>query len=321
MRAVVVLFSMVGCLEPQPSKPPEPARRLMKAPLPSLEPPEPEKSVTGDPKLDDHADLQRPIRDGRLALIPIASSKPSANAYLTLHEGMTGGSVSISELSSEEVDTVVVRNYSRQTLFILGGEIIVGGHQDRIVLRDTKVPAGATQQLAVHCVEASRWGGATRAFHSINAIAEPQLRATAKNGSQTAVWQNVDRINAREGLRPSSNTYRNAATRHAAGANLDRRNKLLAQLDAIEDRDHIVGVAIAIDDRIVAIERFDSPVLFHKLRSMLLASYIAVSDGKPRGEMQVGFDDVRAFVKTGGVARPSPKNPGAVEMPALPMYP
>src|SRR5262245_16451115 len=133
--ALLTAICVAGCFESPPS---EPSPRLNKARLPPIEPvaemPPPE--MASDFSLDDRAQLAPPIREGRLVMFPIVATKPtSGDATLTLNEAMTSGLVTITELTeeSETVTKVVVRNRSESPVFILGGEIIAGGMQDRII--------------------------------------------------------------------------------------------------------------------------------------------------------------------------------------------
>jgi hypothetical protein len=72
----------------------------------------------------------------------------------------------------------------------LAGEVITGGHQDRIISEDRIVPAHSDAlPVAVFCVEPNRWQGPTGQFTS-TFVAAPMVRGTAmaSNATQTGVW-------------------------------------------------------------------------------------------------------------------------------------
>lgn len=261
-------------------------------------------------------DLQPAVRDGRLSLVPIVSREPSQISYITLQAGMASGQVTAVERG--EIESVTITNRSDRPLAILGGELIVEGHQDRLIVRNTVIPPHRTQQVATVCAELSRNAGPER-FRASHALAEPTLRRLARSTDQFAVWERIDRVvgNA-EGM-----SYRFAATAQKRGANKDRLQHLVGDLDAGDKESRTVGFAVALDDKVVAVEHFASPELYRSVRSMVIASYLPSSTGKPRPtEKQVGAAEVKAFVKRTGEGGPVPRrSPAAAPSAARPAAP
>ncbi|HKK39377.1 MAG TPA: LPP20 family lipoprotein, partial [Cryomorphaceae bacterium] len=79
--------------------------------------------------------------------------------YISLQDAMDANLVAISEVSrSGRVNTLLVRNLSTDTLYLMAGEILVGGKQDRVVAEDMLVPPNTGEsKLPVYCVEKGRW--------------------------------------------------------------------------------------------------------------------------------------------------------------------
>jgi hypothetical protein len=296
-RASVLVFAVVGavggCRETPP--PPAPDRitnvpALDELPRPS-EPPPPAVDLA----LADGIEMRRPIRDGRLTLIPIIATRPAtgtARHYITLHDGMARGNVSVTELAPWDVDTVRIVNKSEEPLAILGGEVILDGKQDRVLQHAVVIPPRATKHVATRCVERHREHGDDR-FASGNAIAELSLRKVIAGGNQDAIWAKVNVINRREGLAPRSHTYRHAA--HKLGAANARVDAILKQLAGREERRQIVGLAVAIDDKVVAIDRFATPELYRALEAKLVAGYLPETAGDAIAEKTITPDAVRAL--------------------------
>lgn len=299
MRVLLACVLVVGCLDappPQP-QPAQPAPRLTKAPLPSLEVEPPPAPREFDWKFTEELEVRDPARDGRLSLIPILSREPGVldDTYETLAEGMRLGSVVVNDTG--DMFKVVISNRSTKPLVVLGGELIVGGQQDRLVVRTSVIPAKRTHTVATVCAEPGRMNGPIR-FTRAGGIAEPTLRKLARADAQVEVWDRIRALGA-------TGSYRQLfGSSYYQGTNGARREHLLKQLDAIDNREEgyrTVGFAVAIDDRIVAIEQFATARLYKDLRHMLIASYIPSSNGPQRkSERELGAADVRKFSKAMG---------------------
>ncbi len=314
MRAALSLVSLVSvaaCLSKAPADDPvADAPRQTKSRL-AVEPITPEPVQKVDLSLGSN-ELRRPIRDGRLTLFPIVAGARSSQNYTTLADGMDKGLVVVSE--HDDVHSVAVWNHSRDPLLILGGELILDGHQDRVIQHDTTIAPGQLQTVSVWCVERGRYEGQPR-FHASHAMAEYGLRQIVKHDDdQSAVWNKVDQINLREGISVPTDTYRHAARKLMSSENnLERRGYLGAQLSNLEESDRIVGFAVALDDRMIGIEELATPELFRKLEPMLLASYLPATLAKVHpSERPVGPADVRDYAAAINAAGPLPRrSPGA----------
>jgi ARG/rhodanese/phosphatase superfamily protein len=303
--AVLAVVVVAAC---QNDRPPE--TEVVSIVKPSDTPAKPKPKVKEPPKVDlalaQGFEMRRPIKDGRLTLIPIVATHPDTlveTDYLTLEDGMARGLVSVREVSRDfEVDTVSLHNRSKLPLLVLEGELILDGEQDRVMQADRVVPPGASLQVNVRCVEHDRdYGGLV--FRAGKAMAESSLRRTVAHESQENVWDQVNVINRRAKLSPSTSTYRHAAALQNAGANAARRNAIVEQLGKLEERAQMVGFAIAVDEQVIAVERFATPALYRQLETELLGSYVIATDGDaPRETKGVAPTDVRAFVASARAA-------------------
>ncbi len=306
MRALWVLAvssTMFGC---NTSSSPEPASTPPKV-LPSRGAPEPIKDPEPvakkvDLSLGEGFEMRHPIIDGRVTIIPIVMTHATPmQKFTTLHDGMRRGVVSVRELGGEDdwqVDSVRITNSSQEPLVILEGQLIEDAMQDRVTAQNTVILAGKTEHVSVRCVEEDRDHGGT-VFHAGNAITELSLRQTLVHSSQDAVWEKVKVINAREKMFPKTNTYRLAAHAQIKGANGARRDRIVKQLEALEERSHIVGLAVAIDGKVMAVDRLATPDLYRQLEGELIASYLPNTDGVAQPvEGRLAPDAVRALVSS-----------------------
>ena len=61
-----------------------------------------------------------------------------------------------------EVPTLVATNDGDTPVLLVEGETVVGGQQDRTLNVSVLVPAGASVEIPVSCVQAGRWNGGRR---------------------------------------------------------------------------------------------------------------------------------------------------------------
>jgi hypothetical protein len=254
-----------------------------------------------------------------LALYPVvAASWPSTEDYLTLDEGLQSGQVVVTELGGDilrrsrhgrplplpgggpEVNRLALINHSKKRLILLGGEIVSGGKQDRVIAKDRIVaPEGEPLPLDVFCIERGRWSGMSSAFLATPLMAHPKLRqevVVAKDQGQ--VWAEVSgEGRAASGLAASTATVE-AVTRSGTGAyaniakhprsrqaiepfaeELDRRFR---QATAGLKQEKVVGVVVAYGGELAWADIFASPELFARYWPKLLRSYVVEALNRPK---------------------------------------
>jgi hypothetical protein len=247
-------------------------------------------------RFSDEVEVGDPIVAENLTVFPLRARGPARSAdALTLDEAMAAGLVEVREAAGGVVNTLLVSNRGARTVYAMAGELLIGGKQDRIIGQSLVLPPRASDvAVSVFCVEHGRWSGASTAFQSAGALGHPELRKKALAGSQAEVWGEVAAANARLRTENASDTYRPAA-RKVARDTEPVVARLLAALDGVPDA---VGVAAAIDGRIVGVERFASHKLFSRARAKLLASYAAQALAAPRSSVPAApasSRDVSAF--------------------------
>jgi hypothetical protein len=229
-----------------------------------------------------------PIKAGSLTLIPLVAAKPpdadkdDAAVLIVLDEAMAKKLVRIHEVSEGgSVNELTLTNKAKEPLFLLAGEVIIGGKQDRIIGKNTIIPAKTTQAVPVFCVEHGRWseGDAKREFKSAKALAHGRLRTQASFKDQSEVWEEVATKNSERGAANDTDTYRKVAAQQSDGTlkrDLAKVEKALAKLPE-DDRARMVGYAVAINGAVATVDMFGSPALFKKLEDKLVRSYVTAS--------------------------------------------
>lgn len=157
------------------------------------------------------ATLGTPYGHGGLTIVPVlASGRVGAPpAMRTLDDALRSGTLRVAELGSASVPHVLVDNRGWQPVFLMAGEIIVGGKQDRVIREDAVIPArSGPMEIAVYCVEQGRWAPVASRFESAPYAADADLRSRAASGAgQEEVWGHVARKSAAAGVRSDTQSY------------------------------------------------------------------------------------------------------------------
>lgn len=242
----------------------------------------------------------QPVLAYNLAVVPLHTRKgPPYDDYTVLEEAQAAKKVSIRELDSGgSVQALRVHNQDTRPLYLVGGELLLGGKQDRMVGSDVVLDAGERQRVPVFCVEQGRWQGQSLAFQPGLAVAHPDLRRAAFFSEQGAVWGEVARKSQVSGVSSPTGTYRrvfqDAALRQRIGQYLDEIQGKLPR------DERMAGLAVAINGELEVVDVFDSPKLYAKLERKLLASYVLAALEKQPGraaEEEQGRTKARALKK------------------------
>jgi hypothetical protein len=230
-------------------------------------------------------------------------------------------------LGGNEVNRLVVVNRSDKPLYLMPGEVIVGGSQDRCIGQELIIAAdGKPMPIDVYCVEHGRWGLRAAEHNLVVARAfvhDPeqarQLAAKANEGKfaasagyltkasrvatqakedQTAVWDTVAQANLASGVQAESGAFT------ANYVDADVLERLQPYIDAltrpVAGQARIVGVIVAINGKAESVDVFESTPLFAKLWPKLLRSYsldaLHVADAE-EARQACSVADATAFLK------------------------
>ena len=285
------------------------------------------------------------IIHGNLSIFPVSSRTPKEeDRFLTLAEGLKAGTVEVSELganqapgndrqtprqpsqagnrvrqaneadnvsnSGNEVNTLLVVNKSKQPLYLMPGEILLGGDQDRAVAQEVVIAPGQKPvPIAVYCVEHGRWGRRDpqelRAYlqeATANAAAAESvalatggagdavkqansgkfigsLGSLSKKGrvavqgakNQGRVWDEVAEENDKGGVKSKSGAF---TGNYAEAEAVKRLEPYLEKLQKpVAGTKNVLGVIVAINGKMESTDVFESTPLFKKLWPQLLKSY------------------------------------------------
>jgi hypothetical protein len=265
------------------------------------------KPAKDEQKLDAHTNLGAPLRHANLTLVPMLSREPITDDrdYLTLDEAFDQKLVRVRELDNESVNQLSLENLSDRPLFVMSGEVILGGKQDRIIGKDRIIPSKVALQVDVFCVEHGRWseeGGDNREFRSAKVLAHTTLRLKANYDDQGQVWNEVESKNGKRNTENGTDTYRAVTTDGKVAKDVAPYEQFFAPALAKLPADRLVGFVVVMNGQLVGVESFASPKLFAKLRGKLLHSYYveAVDLPAPKDAKVLAWTptakDVKAFI-------------------------
>lgn len=227
--------------------------------------------------LDGEHTVDKPGTHGAISVYPICRRGPvSVETYLTLDEATGAKIIKISEKGDGSVPVVVISNSGALPLYISAGEVIYGGKQDRMIAYDVIVEPGRDLTVEVRCVEQGRWSGRSQTFASAKAMGNKRTRAAVQFKNQGEVWREVAAQNRK--LRASSGTGSYKASLSKSEVSESYSALASRVLPGLSGR-HVVGMVVAVNGKVEAIEIFGAPGLFAKLKEKLLKSYVLDAQG------------------------------------------
>ncbi|HLJ76178.1 MAG TPA: DUF6569 family protein [Acidobacteriaceae bacterium] len=247
-----------------------------------------------------------PIQRGNLTIFPLVANRSyDTSKLLTLDEGIRSGQVIITEEGQErglvrpgqafpprtgpQVNRLVLYNNSSRPLLLLAGEIVTGGHQDRVVGADSIVPAQTGPiDLGVFCVEPGRWTGPSPKFGAVaTPMAQPSVRMPAMvEGNQAKVWDSAGKARANIANQLSAPEAAAVAgtTSYAQAFQSAPVEKRIEQYGGLESEQAILrelrkegatGVVVAVGGNILWADAFASTDLLARYWPKLVRSYVA----------------------------------------------
>lgn len=243
----------------------------------------------------------------KLRLYPVRASQSflaenrHMDKYVCLNTAISTGKVIITESSkSGTVNNLLIRNLSPDTIFVMSGEILQGGKQDRVVADDLLIPPmGGRRNLQVFCVERGRWkykgGENDESFKEYYGMANEHLRKIVdKEHDQQEVWKEVSKSNRRDNIE----SYTEAYTDHALKKEFLEQEAEYFQFfaDKFKNNREMVGVVAVTGNYVVGCDLFASSNLFHQEFPKLVYSYLdeAISYGDV---VNIDTDTVRRYME------------------------
>jgi hypothetical protein len=227
-----------------------------------------------------------PICHESLTVFPLFTEPHGQVEYLLSDEALKAGSVTVQEVSeSGSVPNLMVENSGDIRVLFLEGEELVGAKQNRILNTSVLVPAKSKIKIPVSCVEQGRWAYKSQYFGSGGRHTSSKLRHTLKSSvtdslmegtghrsDQGKVWGEVALQQAVYGVSSETSSMEDTF--------LANKEKIDLYADRFQYPDGAVGAAVALGDKLVAVDLFDKATTCQKVWRRLLSGFML--DGMAR---------------------------------------
>ncbi|MEZ4942025.1 MAG: DUF6569 family protein [Saprospiraceae bacterium] len=267
-----------------------------------------------------------------LRLYPVCADEQVLNAVAsqpalaTLAEGMQTAGFRITErkqFGREQnawYNALTVQNKSDKTIFLMSGDVVTGGNQDRVIAYDDAIPPGTIKNIDVFCVEAGRSSyydpeapeteKQIAAFRGYYNVASPHVRKAVHQGNQQGVWKAVDKITEANDASSDTKTYAALETENAHKARREAYlNFFEGKVDALPNA---VGVVAVCNGKVIGVDIFSQPALFRNQYKALLHGYTA--EAVVAGNETNTSNDQAAREAFKQVARLAQSNPDAEDI-------
>ena len=243
--------------------------RIMPPPPPPPEP-EPENPLC---EMVRKLSVRPGYQYGGLMVFLLESSEAAHRMdYLSIEEALRKRVLTVCEKASAEVPVLIVENTGRESILMLGGELLLGGRQNRTLKEDVLLPGrSGPVEVPVLCVEKGRWTAREKGFTSKSSMAAVRVRGAAQGGlPQAEIWEEVEEYQKRLRVKSASGDLQAIQDSAEVRQELARYRKAFAKHCW---RPQAVGMVVARHGRIAGADVFCNPALFRTHRDRLLESY------------------------------------------------
>jgi hypothetical protein len=194
-----------------------------------------------------------------------------------------------------QVNKLYIQNISDDTIYVMAGEVVKGGQQDRVLAQDMILPPKSEKvDISVFCVEHGRWSGSSGQFDGYFQVSSNNVRSKViKEKDQSAVWDEVGKTVKKNKTENSTGTYTSIV-------NSDLYNKeMQAYVDyfkkALVSNPNCIGFVGVSGNKIIGCDIFATPDLFQKQSETILKGYItdAIINGE---DVKLGYTDVEKYL-------------------------
>lgn len=221
-----------------------------------------------------NVEIFNPITAGNLIVVPVrVRYSGEFHNILAMEEAINSNILKIIESGS--VNQLYLENNSDRWVFLMGGEILKGGKQNRILQHDVLLsPWSGRINVGAFCVEHGRWSGAASGdtFRAEKNISSLGVRQKAREDKeQSSVWNAVSETNRKVSASTPTDALDEAYKAPKVQANKD---KFLKELHyGMKRTNNVTGFVAFINGRVIAADLFGTPDLFEKYREKLMESY------------------------------------------------
>lgn len=204
--------------------------------------------------------------------------------YTPLKTALEKNLVKITETSTDNrngsptVNTLYIENASKDTIYLMSGEVITGGKQDRVVAQDVVLPPKSGRvSLSVFCVEHGRWTynspSNSESFNgTIGTVSNSVRKAADREQNQSEVWSEVAKANTKNGTETQTGTYKAMDNNKEY---TEKRDKYVSYFKTqLGNEQNLIGLVAASGDKVIGCDMFATTTLFSEQLDNLLQAYV-----------------------------------------------
>lgn len=194
---------------------------------------------------------------------------------MTLDEALRAKALKVSELDGgAQVNSLKLENTGGRPVFVMGGEILRGAKQDRMLQGDLLVPPKSGPLVVrAFCTEQGRWVQETSQFQASEMSVPNSVRGVAKAEKvQGRVWDSIAQNQSK--LKVAAPTSAAREVYQDKQVQVDTKPYVDAFQDVSKVNRDAVGVIVTYGRKLVAVDVFGNDAIFAKLYPKLLRSYV-----------------------------------------------
>ena len=217
-------------------------------------------------------------------------SNNNSEQQVNVQQNISGG-------GGAQVNTLYIQNISKDTIYIMAGEVVKGGKQDRILAQDMILPPnGKKVDISVFCVEKNRWSyGESGKFDKYFSVSSNSIRKKViQDQNQSAVWEEVGKTVRKNKTETNTGTYTSLV-------NSKEYNKELSEyinffMNSLKTKSNCIGFVGVSGDKIIGCDIFATPDLFKKQSETILNGYIteAIIHGST---VNIKYENVKNYLE------------------------
>ena len=218
--------------------------------------------------------------------------------FLTLQQALVLKKVVVKENQfdgNQNVNSLTIKNISKQNIVLLDGDLLKGGKQDRMIA-ETKIikPDKEASVVSVFCIEKGRWSKRPKSF-SYAGFANTSIRKIADSTkTQQAVWKEIEKQFEAKKIVSVSYPYLEIQKQLT---NVDVACFNYFQVQSNKVNNNLVGFIIASDTSIIACEVFANAALCNAAFSNVLQSYLQIQQDTISKALPISKNKVQTFAE------------------------
>ncbi len=227
-----------------------------------------------------------PLRRENLTIFPLIAEPQPELPYLLLGDAIDLGFVSIGEVGSGSVPSLLASNQGEMDVLILDGEQLIGAKQNRITNRTIILEAKTETVIPVSCMEQGRWHDVSREFRSrprprhapprvrrkareveaAFAAAPSRASASILHQAQGEVWREIAEVGVSMGVNSDTGAMDEIYDRHSESVD--------DWIASFPCRENQVGLLAFLGRRPLGLDVVGSQPLHARLHERFLGGYV-----------------------------------------------